>query len=538
MSSPLRPYQEEAIRNALSTLESGRSTLLVLATGLGKTVIFSFIAKEYVGERGVLILESAQELVEQTALQVQRWTGLTVGIEMGERSCAGRIGRPPIVVASVPSLCQPARLEEYEPEAFSLVIVDEAHHALSSSHRAILDHFSSAKVLGVTATPDRHDRQALGQVFETVPFSFTIEDGIRGGWLAPVRQMRVVVESLDFSKVRSTTAGDLNEQDLERILLEEQHLHAVAAPTLQHAGNRRTLVFATSVAHAHQLAKVMNRLRPESAEAIDGTASHELRRTVLRQFRSGERQFLVNCGMYLEGFDEPSISCVAVARPTESRALYSQMVGRGTRLSPETGKSDLLVLDFVGNAGKHQLVSALDILGGEIDPRVRAAAQLAADGGVPVLDALAQARAQVDAEEVRLRERALDEEQRRGVVGKVHSRLEEISTGFVFYGFDPKTTPRNGADMSDKQRSALRSFGFTDAQLAGLDRAQASALLEKAIARITGHLCSQKQARFLATHGIDARKMTFLGAKRVIAAIAKNGWKAPPRGSRPAEGWH
>ena len=531
MSSHLRPYQEEAVRAALQALTHGRSALLVLATGLGKTVIFSAIAKHYAAEGGVLVLESAQELVEQTAERAAQWTGLKVGIEMAELSCTGRIGRAPIVVASVPSLRQPERLQEYEPGAFKLVIIDEAHHALSAGYRTILEHFPNAKVLGVTATPDRHDRQALGQVFETAPYSFTLEDGIRGGWLAQIRQMRVVVESLDFSQVRST-AGDLNDEDLERILLEEQHLHAVAAPILQHAANRRTLVFATSVEHAHQLADVMNRLRGRSTDAIDGTANRDRRQKVLAAFRSGTRPFLVNCGMYLEGFDEPSIDCVAIARPTASRALYSQMVGRGTRLSPSTGKTDLLVLDFVGNAGKHQLVSALDILGGEVDPRVRSAAQLAADHGVPLLDALAQGRSQVEAEETRRRELAISEEQRRGVVGKVHSRLEEVTTGFAFFDFDPETAPRNGADLTPKQISALSNFGLTYAQIARLDGAQASALIKKAVARITGKLSSPKQCRLLARYGIDARKMTFLGAKKVIDAIAKNGWRAPPSNAR------
>jgi superfamily II DNA or RNA helicase len=256
----LRPYQLDAVQAATEALEKSRSVLLVLATGLGKTVIFCAIAKQFVPRGPVLVLAHREELIAQAARQFKRWTGMEAGIEKAEATCAGHKDRPPVVIASVQSLSRPARLEAYQREAFSLVIVDECHHATSASYRLILDHFAPAKVLGVTATPDRHDRQALGQVFEAAPFAFDLEDGIRGGWLAPVRQMRVVVESLDFSRVR-TNAGDLNEADLEQILLEERHLHAVATPTLEHAGQRKTLIFATSVQHAHQLAAVLNRLK-------------------------------------------------------------------------------------------------------------------------------------------------------------------------------------------------------------------------------------------------------------------------------------
>jgi hypothetical protein len=247
-------------------------------------------------------------------------------------------------------------------------------------------------------------------------------------------------------------------------------------------------------------------------------------------------QFLVNCGLYLEGFDEPSLSGVVMAQPTKSAGLYSQMLGRATRLSPETGKTDALVLDFVGNAGWHRLVTALDLLTGELEPRVREAAQAAADQGMPLLEAIAQARAKVEAEDARRRESVIAEEQRRGIVGQVKSHLVEAVSGFGLYGFDPATARRNGADMSDCQLSALRRFGFGDTEISGLDRAQASALIEKAIARARGKLCTRKQARFLAGFGVDAREMSFSGASRLIDAIRKNGWRAPKplrRGSTP-----
>jgi hypothetical protein len=215
------------------------------------------------------------------------------------------------------------------------------------------------------------------------------------------------------------------------------------------------------------------------------------------------------------------------------------MIGRGTRLSPETGKSDLLVLDFVGNAGKHQLVTALDVLGGDLEPRVREAAQLAADQGTPILDAVALARAEVEAEDARRREAVIAEEQRRGVVGKVHSHLVEVVDGFAFYGFDPKTARRNGADVSARQFATLRNAGFSKKKIAVLDGAQASELIGNILARIKGRLCTQKQARFLAKHRIDARIMSFDGASRVIDAIKKNGWQAPPHRPRPYhEGRH
>jgi hypothetical protein len=175
----------------------------------------------------------------------------------------------------------------------------------------------------------------------------------------------VHVEKLDFSAVR-TTAGDLNAGDLERLLIEEGPLHQIAWPIVDLARERPTMVFAATVAHARALARAMEAHAPGRVCVLDGTTDREVRRHAVEAFARGEYQYMVNCALFTEGFDLPALSCIALARPTKSRALYAQMVGRGTRIAP--GKDDCLLLDFRGNAGRHALVSAVDALAGDTLP--------------------------------------------------------------------------------------------------------------------------------------------------------------------------
>lgn len=415
MSAALRPYQTAAISAALAALEVQRSALIVHATGCGKTVLMAHLAEAFAkrGQR-VLVIAHREELLIQARTKISAWTGLKIGMERaGEKAkrttaAASRDFihlHQPIVVASIQTLSQPNRLATWAPDEFGLVMVDESHHALAGSYLRVLEHFAGAKVIGVTATPDRGDDLALGQVFESVAHSYGIREAIDDGFLSPIRQHAVIVEGLDFSKCR-TTAGDLNGGDLDRIMREEEHLHAVADPIFQLAGDRPTLTFASSVEHATLLADQLNRRAggentPKSARALSGETPAEERASTLVAFSRGEFQHLVNCALFLEGYDEPRISCVAVARPTKSRALYAQMLGRGTRLSPETGKADCLVIDFVGNAGRHSLISPLDIFEGDMTPPEREAAEEIRKEcpGVTMEELLERAKAKVAAEE-------------------------------------------------------------------------------------------------------------------------------------------
>ena len=404
MTPTLWPHQIAAADAVDAELARGvRSTLVVAATGTGKTTTAAEIVRRGRSAGRALWLAHREELVRQAAGRLRSY-GLMVGVEMADEH-AGAVEHLDAVVASVQTLAGDRRRERFAADAFARVIVDEAHHAPARTYRTILDHFPDARVVGLTATPDRGDKVAIGRVFETVAHVYAIRDGIRDGFLVPIRQRAVTIEGLDLSRVR-TTAGDLNEGDLEQVLLDPDLLQSVAAAIVDAAGARPTIVFGVTVAHAHALAAALNGYEAGSARALDGGTDSDTRRATLRDFGAGKFARLVNCALFTEGFDEPRIEVVAVVRPTKSRALYAQMVGRGTRIAP--GKSDMLILDFQGNAGRHSLACPLDLLGGsDLDPAVKdkATRAIAERPGLDVLEAIETATRQL-AEERRRRTRS------------------------------------------------------------------------------------------------------------------------------------
>lgn len=516
MKGQLHPYQAEALLEVRRHLARHRSTLVVIPTGGGKTVLFAATAEQARKRGRVLVLAHRQELVDQAAEKIERFTDLRCGIEMGDRTMHGRVqGLPDVVVASVQTLAREQRRHAFPRDSFFLIVVDEAHHAPAEQYREVLSYFESAKVLGVTATPDRADGIAMGEVFESVAYVVEIRDLIEQGFLVPIRQRTVQVEHLDLSQVRvSRETGDLSEKDLEAVLMDERVLHEMAVPTLELAGDRPTIVFTASVEHAHALAGVLNRYPGGQAAAVDGTTPREERRRIIGDFSAGRIRQLLNCAVLTEGFDAPATSCVAVARPTKSRALYSQMVGRGTRTSPLTGKSDCLVLDLVGNAGKHSLVNALDILDGNEDQEVRKrAAKKAASGEVDVLEALEQAEIEIA------------EEKRSLVTARARYKAADVDP-FTVLGASDRSGRWGGIGPTPRQLELLEQTGIK-VDPDAIDRGQASALLDKVFSRRKQGLCTYKQAAALAKRGLNP-DVSFDDARRAMDAIAANGWRTPP----------
>lgn len=342
----LRPYQFGALDGVRVAFDRGdRSTLVVCPTGTGKTVIFAELVREAV-QQGirVLVLAHRDELLKQARKKLEA-VGVWADTEKG-KSRASTLAK--VVVASVQSL-RGKRLERFSPAQFGLIIVDESHHATATSYRAVLDHFVEARVVGVTATPDRADGTALGEVFQSVAYRYELRQAIADEWLAPIVARRIVVDSVDLSTIH-TRAGDLAQNELAEVMVDEEALRGVVVPLLDLAQDRRTIVFGVDVDHAHKLAALINAYRPGSARAVDGETDEATREQALVEFEVGQFQFLVNCALYTEGFDCPAVSCVAVVRPTKSRALYTQMVGRGTRL---LGRS----LDESRANGKHDCIA-------------------------------------------------------------------------------------------------------------------------------------------------------------------------------------
>jgi superfamily II DNA or RNA helicase len=512
----LRPYQVAGITAVEEQWRAGcRRTLLVLPTGTGKTRCFAELVRRCVARgKRALVVAHRTELLEQAQRHLAE-LGIRSAIERGKQ----RAGHAPVVIGSVQSL-RGDRLAALVASEFGLLVVDEGHHATAEGYRAIGEHFAGIDVLLVTATADRADGRALGKICDSVAYRYEMREAIRDGWLVPVRAKRVHVAGLDLSRVRSHH-GDLDQRELAAIMQREQALHGIVAPLLELAGDRRTIAFAVDVAHAHAIAELANRYQPGVAHAVDGSASDEERSAALVAFRRGDFRILVNCALYTEGFNEPSISCVALCRPTQSRALNTQMIGRGTRLlglsiaeSIANGKRDVLVLDFVGNVGKHKLVGPADALAGEDLPDdVRAAVDVALDGGqVELEDILAHAEREQEIRRSHVK-----------LIALAHYRTTEIDPFFAELPPEPDgawtTQP-----ATPSQLKALVTAGFSRLP-AALTRGEASRYIEALQERRKRGLVSLKAARRLHSLGIDTRNMTANRAGQLFAKLAKRGWR-------------
>lgn len=280
---------------------------------------------------------------------------LRVGIEQGSRSAPDDAR---IVIASVPTVGreESSRLLRLDPEQFYLIVVDEAHHAVAATYRRVFDHFGLFEkdcqrlLVGFTATPRRGDKLTLAEVFEEIAYARSLPEMVRAGFLCPVRGWRVH-SSVDIGGVR-IRHGDFVESDLARAVDVPERNRLVVDGYRRLAPGRRAIVFCVNVAHAQALARGFEE-EGVPAAAVWGAMTLEQRRGALRRFRDGEVSVLTNCNVLTEGFDEPRVDCVLMARPTRSQLLYAQMVGRGTRLHEK--KSDLLVIDIVDNSARHAL---------------------------------------------------------------------------------------------------------------------------------------------------------------------------------------
>ena len=520
MAVQLRPYQREAVDAIEGRWAAGdRSTLLVQATGTGKTIVMAQISADAVREGGrVLVLAHRGELLEQAADKIRSATGLRCSVEKAGQTSVGRFER--VTVGSVQTLMRDRRLRALGPDRFTHILVDEAHHAVSSSYTAVLDYFSGARVLGVTATADRADRRNLGEVFDSLAYEYGMVDAIRDGYLCPIEAQTVPLK-IDISQV-PVRSGDLAADELGTAL--DPYLPAIA-DEMAAAGlaGGRTVVFLPLIRTSQKFCRLLNEKGFRAAE-VNGQSAD--RAEVLADFAAGRYDVLCNSLLLTEGWDCPPVECIVNLRPTRSRPLYAQIVGRGTRLSPETGKTRLLLLDFLWATERLDLVHPAHLVASS--PEVaELMVEASAESGRPqdLMEAERKASEDVVAqrEERLAAELAAQRNKRKRLVDPLQYEMsiaDEDLSGYV------PSFPWEMAPASDKQVRALESYGIdpTSIECSG----KASLMLDRLAKRRSQGLSTPKQIRFLEGRGFrHVGTWSLDDASKMITRISANGWRTP-----------
>lgn len=521
----LRPYQAEAKESIFEQWQQGvRKTLLVLPTGCGKTIVFSKVIESCVeqGQR-VLVLAHRGELLDQAADKLEQATGLKCAVEKAEQSCLGSWYM--VVVGSVQSLQRPKRLEQFENDYFDTIVVDEAHHVISDSYQRVLEHFNEANVLGVTATPDRGDMRNLGTFFESLAYEYSLAKAIKEGYLSPIKALTLPLK-LDLSSV-GQQAGDFKASDLGTAL--DPYLYQIAEEMLNHCKDRKTVVFLPLVKTSQKFRDILNEKGFRAAE-VNGDSKD--RAEILKDFDNGKYNVLCNSMLLTEGWDCPSVDCVVVLRPTKVRSLYSQMVGRGTRLFP--GKDHLLLLDFLWHTERHELCHPASLICENEEVAKKMTKNLEEQAGCPIDIEEAEKEAKEDV--ISAREEALAKKleemkmRKKSLVDPLQFELSIQAEDLSNY------TPSFGWEMSppsEKQLKILEKMGILPDEIGNAGKA--AKLIDRLNKRRDEGLSTPKQIRFLERKGFQhVGTWNLQDAKNLIDRIAVNGWKIP-KGIIPSE---
>lgn len=514
----LRPYQQEAHDAIFEQWNNGtKKTLLVLPTGTGKTIVFAKVAEDCVrkGDR-VLILAHRGELLDQAADKLEKSTGLKSSVEKAESTSMGQWFR--ITVGSVQTLMRENRLRQFPEDYFGTIIVDEAHHSVSDSYQKILQYFHEAKVLGVTATPDRSDMQNLGKYFESLAYEYTLPKAIREGYLSPIRAMTIPLR-IDISQV-GVQAGDFKASDIGTAL--DPYLHQIADKMAEYCADRKTVVFLPLVKTSQ---KFMDILTGKGIRAAEVNGNSDDRAEVLADFEAGRYDVLCNSMLLTEGWDCPSVDCIIVLRPTKSRSLYCQMVGRGTRLFP--GKDHLLLLDFLWMTERHELCHPAALICENQEVARRMTKDLEENAGMEtdIEDAEKAAAEEVirDREEALAKQLAEMRRRKQKLVDPLQYEMsiqaEDLANYVPAFGWEM-------APPSTKQKEKLERLGILPDMIENAGKA--AKILDRLAARRDEGLTTPKQIRFLEGRGFEhVGTWQFEDARRLIDRIAANGWKVP-----------
>ncbi|RSJ77715.1 UvrABC system protein B [Streptococcus cristatus] len=521
----LRKYQQESINSIQEEWNNGRKrTLLVLPTGCGKTVVFTKLAEEMVKQgKRVLILAHRTELLEQASDKLFKITGLKTALEKADSTAIGSWCR--VSVGSVQTLQRDKRLNQFPKDYWDVIIVDEAHHILSDGYMKVMKYFDVANVLGVTATPDRSDMRNLGSYFDSLAYEYSLVQAIQEGYLSKIKALTIPL-SLDLSNV-SMSAGDFKASDVGTAL--DPYLEQIADEMVKQCANRKTVVFLPLVKTSQKFRDILNAKGFRAAE-VNGESKD--RAEVLEDFEKGRYNVLCNSMLLTEGWDCPSVDCVVVLRPTKVRALYSQMVGRGTRLHP--GKEELLLLDFLWHTERHELCRPAHLICETPEVAQKMVENMEEQTGV-MLD-LEDMEVKAAEDVVAQREEALAKQleemrkRKRKLVDPLQFEMsihaEDLSNYVPNFGWEM-------APASDKQIKALEKYGILPDEIGNAGKA--ALYLDRLHKRQSEGLTTPKQIRFLEGRGFkDVGMWQFDHARNMIDRIAANGWRLPA-GVRPAE---
>ena len=513
----LRPYQQEAHDAVMSMWNAGADKLLlVLPTGTGNTIVFSAVTCDRVREGSrVLILAHRGELLEQAADKLRKSTGLGSALEKAESTCLGSWYR--VVVGSVQTLMKENRLKKFPANYFGTIIVDEAHHVISDSYQRVLQHFPKAKVLGVTATPDRGDMRDLGTYFEQIAYEYTLPQAIHEKYLCPI-MARTIPLKIDISKV-GVQAGDFKVREIGTAL--DPYLDQIATEMENYCRNRKTVVFLPLVKTSQKFRDILNSHGFQAAE-VNGNS--EDRAEVLQDFNNGKYNVLCNSMLLTEGWDCPSVDCIIVLRPTKVRSLYCQMVGRGTRLFP--GKDHLLLLDFLWLTDRHDLCHPASLICEDPEVAQRMTENLAQElQGADLEEAEKQASEDVQAQREEALAKLLAEQKRKKsrLVDPLQFEMSIMDMDLINYvpPFGTAMQPPTESQKKELEKLQINPDGVESSGKAGL-------LIDRIYDRRSKDLATPRQIRQLENRGFEnVGTWSFEQARRLIDRIAGNGWRTP-----------
>ena len=533
-----RPYQQKAAAAIHREWDAGnKKTLVVMPTGTGKTIVFASIVNDQVAKgEHVLILAHREELLQQASDKLKMVTGLETALEKAQSSALN--SDKMVVVASVQTLSKRNRLMKYPRDYFGTIIIDEAHHTAAKTYKGILEHFIDAKVLGVTATPDRSDMKSLSDIFDSLAFEYKLPDAIREGYLCKINTKTIPVE-VDISKVH-INAGDFSAQDLGNVL--DLYLDTIADAIVRECQNRKTVIFTPLVRISKRLCNILNKRNFKTAEVNGASADRE---DVLKGFDNGEYKALTNAMLLTEGWDCPTVDCIICLRPTKSRSLYAQIVGRGTRLCE--GKKNLLVLDFLWLTKKHSLCHPADIFCE--DPEVaQKTTDMLADAaltgsnsqenfGSPelgLIEAIEEAQTELDEE----KRKALCELEKQDTIQRKLKAQRQKPRGLVDplqYIFSIEAPELNDyqpmfeserQEPSDDIIDSISCYGVKGDAIKS--QGLAAAILKRLIARRASGMATPKQIRCLESFGfVHVGRWTLRYASSFLDIISSHDWKLP-----------